>query len=57
MTDTNIRPVLWLILIVAAVANMILSSMGATIAGVVFGVIAVAAAGTLVVDHYRNRRS
>jgi hypothetical protein len=55
MTDMNIRPVLWLILIVSAVANTVLSSMGAGIAGVVFGVIALAAAITLIVHHYRNR--
>lgn len=57
MTDTNIRPVLWLILIVSAAANSVLSSLGAMLAGMVFGAIALASAVTLIVHHYRHRRS
>ncbi|WP_173745287.1 hypothetical protein [Actinoplanes sp. TFC3] len=57
MTDTNIRPVLWLVLIVSVAANSVLSSRGSLLAGMVFGVIALASAVMLVVDHYRRRRS
>ncbi|GAA2492942.1 hypothetical protein Ahu01nite_026010 [Winogradskya humida] len=51
----NPRPVLWLVLIVSAVANTVLSSAGAHLIGAGFGLITLACIVALVVHHYRHR--
>lgn len=56
MTESRLRPVLWLVLIVSLAANAVTSSIGATVPGIVCGVVAVACAVTLGVHHYRSRR-
>ncbi|MEV4509954.1 hypothetical protein AB0K00_13450 [Dactylosporangium sp. NPDC049525] len=51
-----LRPVLWLLLILSAAANATVNTIGANpLAGVGFGLVTLACAGTLVVHHYRHR--
>ncbi|MDG4816057.1 MULTISPECIES: hypothetical protein [unclassified Micromonospora] len=54
----QLRPILWLLLFVSITANAIASSVGttaSTVISVLFGVVALVCAGSLVVDHYRHR--
>jgi hypothetical protein len=51
-----LRPVLWLVLIVSAAANAVVSSaIGNAAVGSAFGAVALACAITLIVHHYRTR--
>lgn len=52
-----VRPVLWLLLVVFAVANMVTSSIGglSVFVGIGFGVAALACAVALVAHHRRRR--
>ncbi|MFD6753628.1 MULTISPECIES: hypothetical protein [Micromonospora] len=52
-----LRPVLWLLLILSAAANITMSVVGAYAIGSGFGLITVACAVALVVHHYRHRRA
>jgi hypothetical protein len=51
----RLRPVLWLLLIINLTFNAAASTIGATLVSVVFGVITLACAAGLVIDHYRRR--
>ncbi|GIF10128.1 hypothetical protein [Actinoplanes teichomyceticus] len=51
----RLRPALWLLLIVSLTVNAVASAIGATLAGIAFGLVTLACAGWLVVDHYRRR--
>ncbi|MEV4627367.1 hypothetical protein AB0J90_13855 [Micromonospora sp. NPDC049523] len=56
-TRDKIRPVLWLLLVFSAAANVVASAAGANVfVGSGFGLVAVACATALIVDHYRHRR-
>ncbi|WP_233579350.1 MULTISPECIES: hypothetical protein [Micromonospora] len=56
--DRNLlRPVLWLLLILSAAANITMSVIGAYLIGSGFGLITVACTVALVVHHYRHRRA
>ncbi|MFF7653194.1 hypothetical protein ACFZCY_25785 [Streptomyces sp. NPDC007983] len=54
-----VRPVLWLLLVVFAVANMVTSSVGGlnVFVGIGFGLATLACGIALVVHHRRQRRS
>ncbi|MFI6507110.1 hypothetical protein ACIBCT_05855 [Streptosporangium sp. NPDC050855] len=52
-----VRPVLWLLLAVSVVLNVVFSSTGTDVlAGIGFGLAAVACATALIVHHYRYLR-
>jgi hypothetical protein len=51
-----LRPVLWLVFFAAMAANAVCSSVGASVAGVAFGVLGAGCAVALAVHHYRHRR-
>jgi hypothetical protein len=52
-----LRPVLWLVLSVSAVANAASSSIGLNaFVGIGFGLITLGCAATLIVHHHRRRR-
>jgi hypothetical protein len=52
-----VRPLLWLLLVISAAANVVTSSIGINIfIGAGFGLLTLACATALVVDHYRRRR-
>jgi hypothetical protein len=51
-----LRPVLWLLLIISAVANATVNTAGGNVlVGIGFGLVTLACAATLVVHHYRHR--
>ena len=51
-----LRPVLWLVLILSAVANATTSTIGGNaLVGAGFGLVTLACAAALVVHHYRHR--
>lgn len=53
----TVRPVLWLLLAVSVVLNVVFSSTGTSVlAGVGFGLAALACAAALIVHHRRNPR-
>ena len=52
----TLRPVLWLLLVLSVAANAVASTVNLA-AAITFGVLALACAAALVVDHYRHRRS
>jgi hypothetical protein len=55
--NTALRPLLWVVLILSAAANAVTSSLGAPLPiSVTLGVIALAAAAALVVQHRRRAR-
>lgn len=52
----GVRPVLWLVLIVSAAANVVASTaVGNLWVSSAFGAVALACAGVLIGRHYRNR--
>jgi hypothetical protein len=52
----RLRTALWLVLILSAAANMVLSTViGNPIVSSAFGLVALVCATTLIVQHYRNR--
>jgi len=52
-----LRPVLWLVLIVSAAANVVASTSGLSpLAGASFGLVTLACVAALIVHHYRHRR-
>jgi hypothetical protein len=52
-----VRPLLWVLLVISAAANAVISSTGvSTFAGIGFGLAALASAAALVVHHYKHRR-
>ncbi|PRX08424.1 hypothetical protein [Actinoplanes italicus] len=54
----HLRPTLWILLILNVAANAVASSIGATTLttalSILFGLVALMCAATLVVDHYRH---
>ena len=53
----NVRPLLWLVLAISATGNVITSSVnGYLLVHLGLGLVALASAAGLVVDHYRNRQ-
>ena len=51
-----LRPLLWVVLVLSAAANAVMSSIGANVfIGAAFGVVTLASAAGLVVHHYRHR--
>jgi hypothetical protein len=54
---TKTRPVLWILLIACAVANVVTSASNLVLVSVGFGLLTLAFGGTLVAQHYRHRRS
>lgn len=53
----RLRPFLWVVLILSAATNAILSGMTNPFVSSAFGLVALICAGTLIVHHYRNRRA
>jgi hypothetical protein len=51
-----VRPLLWLVLVISAAANVVASTTDHVFVGAAFGLVALACATALVVHHYRNRR-
>ena len=52
-----LRPVLWLVLVLSAATNATMSGIGANpFVGAAFGMVTLACATALVVNHYRHRR-
>jgi hypothetical protein len=52
-----LRPVLWVVLVLSAVANAISSSVGVNpFVGGAFGLVTLACATALIVHHYQHRR-
>jgi hypothetical protein len=52
-----LRPVLWLVLVVSAAANAVLSTTEVNMfVGSSFGLVSLACGTALIVHHYRNRR-
>ena len=52
-----LRPVLWLLLVISAAANMAASSTGLNMMiGIGFGLVTLACGAALIVDHYQHRR-
>jgi len=51
----RLRPTLWLLLIISLTLNAAASTIGATAVSVIFGLVTLACATGLVVDHYRHR--
>lgn len=50
------RPVLWVLLAISATGNMVVSTAGLSVIGnILFGVVTVACAAALIVQHYRGR--
>ena len=55
---TKTRPVLWILLITSAVANIVTSASGLhVLLGIGFGLLTLAFGAALVADHYRRRRA
>ncbi|SFN45373.1 hypothetical protein SAMN05216207_1014104 [Pseudonocardia ammonioxydans] len=54
-TTAGHRPVLWVLLVLAVVANGTCSLLALPVAGSVFGLLALVSGGLLVRDHYRRR--
>ncbi|GLZ00298.1 hypothetical protein [Actinoplanes sp. NBRC 103695] len=57
MKNNDIRPVLWIALVVLAIANGATSVAGLTIVSVILGVLTVAVAAALVVQYRNHRRT
>jgi hypothetical protein len=52
-----VRPVLWLLLVISAAANMATSNTGLNMMiGIGFGLVTLACGAALIVDHYQHRR-
>ncbi|GAA4594809.1 hypothetical protein BJY16_001446 [Actinoplanes octamycinicus] len=51
----RLRPALWLLLIISLAVNAASSTIGATVVSLIFGLITLACAAGLAVDHYRRR--
>jgi hypothetical protein len=52
-----IRPLLWLVLVISAAANVVTSSLDVSVfIGIGFGLLTMACGAALAVDHYRRRR-
>ncbi|MBC6456653.1 hypothetical protein [Actinomadura sp. HBU206391] len=52
-----VRPLLWVLLVISAAANAVISSTGANMfVGAGFGLVVLACATALVVHHYKHRR-
>jgi hypothetical protein len=57
MSQQRIRPVLWLLLVVSAVADAVASAAGANVfIGLGAGLVTLACAAALIVHHYQQRR-
>jgi hypothetical protein len=55
--NTGLRSLLWVVLVLSAAANAVTSSMGLNLfVSAALGVVALASATTLVVQHYRRAR-
>jgi hypothetical protein len=53
----SLRPVLWLLLVISAAANMATSNAGLNMMiGIGFGLVTLACGAALIVDHYQHRR-
>ncbi|WP_433378911.1 hypothetical protein ACQPZX_12545 [Actinoplanes sp. CA-142083] len=50
-----LRPILWVLLILSAATNAVLSSVANPFVSSAFGLVALACATTLIVHHYRHR--
>ena len=57
MTNNDIRPALWIALVVLAIANGATSVAGLTIISVILGVLTVSVAAALVVQYRHHRRT
>jgi hypothetical protein len=57
MTNNDIRPALWIALVVLAIANGATSVAGLTIVSVILGVLTVAVAVALVLQYRQHRRT
>ena len=57
MTNKDLRPVLWIALVVLAVANGAANLAGMTLLSIVLGALTVGAAVSLVVQYRRHRRT
>jgi hypothetical protein len=52
-----VRPVLWLLLVISAAGNVATSNIGLNMMiGIGFGLVTLACAAALIVDHYQHRR-
>jgi hypothetical protein len=51
-----VRPLLWLLLVISAAANVVASTADLVFVGAGFGVVTLVCAAALVVHHYRRRR-
>jgi hypothetical protein len=52
------RPLLWLLLVISAAGNMVTSTTGVNVfVSAAFGVVTLACATALIVQHYRQRRA
>jgi hypothetical protein len=53
----GLRPVLWLLLVISAAGNVVTSNIGLNMmVGIGFGLITLACAAGLIVNHYQHRR-
>jgi hypothetical protein len=52
----QVRPALWLVLVISSVVNVVTSVTGSILISNVFGLIALAGIAALINDHYRRRR-
>jgi hypothetical protein len=53
----SLRPVLWLLLVISAAGNVATSNIGLNMMiGIGFGLVTMACAAALIVDHYQHRR-
>lgn len=54
---TKTRPVLWVLLVISAAANIVTSTSNLNVLiGIGFGLLTLAFGGALVLHHHRNRR-
>jgi hypothetical protein len=54
-TGSNVRTVLWVVLVISLAGNTALSSAGMLLVSIGLGVVALASGVALAVHHYRNR--
>jgi hypothetical protein len=53
----SLRPVLWLLLVISAAGNVATSNIGLNMMiGIGFGLVTMACAAALIVNHYQHRR-
>ena len=53
----GLRPVLWLLLVISAAGNVVTSNIGLNMMiGIGFGLVTMACAAALIVNHYQHRR-